>query len=323
MKKHTQKLRQIYGGAPLCLTESVGKHFQALNPLILMELQTINTVESVVLYQVERRVHRHLVESKVTSSPSEPPQLLLLSPVFQNHVRFLFVFYHCKAWKVVLIVAWFKKKQKTSAPLQQSARAAANPWSPDPTPSPSTRRVLLRPSRCAGSCSRRCCVAAGTELCRAGPGCSYASCRHGLKTRLTTAARGQRVTGSVYLLVRVLLLHHVCRNTCMPWEGKREQPQQVYGKKAAHWFRFRNSGSTEPCVLGWYHPCLTCIRRVSVSRRALHSSGGRGAAGLPHHGDTTRTGSSGLKAKGGGKIRRGGLGGILTLNWNNVCPLSR
>lgn len=42
------------------LTKSVGEHFQSLNPLIFMKLQTINTVKSIILYQIERRVHRHL-----------------------------------------------------------------------------------------------------------------------------------------------------------------------------------------------------------------------------------------------------------------------
>lgn len=46
------------------LTQSVRKHLQPLNPLIFMKLQTINTVETIVLYQIERRVHGHLVEKQ-------------------------------------------------------------------------------------------------------------------------------------------------------------------------------------------------------------------------------------------------------------------
>lgn len=41
-------------------TQPVRKHLQPLNPVIFVELQTVNAVETVVLDQIERRVHGHL-----------------------------------------------------------------------------------------------------------------------------------------------------------------------------------------------------------------------------------------------------------------------
>lgn len=56
------------------------------------------------------------------------------------------------------------------------------PWTrlkllPGPTRFLSRWRDLLLPSKHAGSCSPRCCVAAGTELWWWDPNCSYVSCR--------------------------------------------------------------------------------------------------------------------------------------------------
>lgn len=58
----------------LVLTEPVGQNLQALNPLVLMQLQAVNAVKPVVLYQVERRINRHLVETNVSLSSSKTPE---------------------------------------------------------------------------------------------------------------------------------------------------------------------------------------------------------------------------------------------------------
>ena len=53
----------VWSCSQISLTQSVREHLQPLNPLIFMKLQTINTVETIVLYQIERRVHWHLVDT--------------------------------------------------------------------------------------------------------------------------------------------------------------------------------------------------------------------------------------------------------------------
>lgn len=51
------------GNSTAFLTQSVGEHLQPLNPLVFVKLQAINAVETVVLDQIQRRVHRHLAET--------------------------------------------------------------------------------------------------------------------------------------------------------------------------------------------------------------------------------------------------------------------
>lgn len=46
------------------LTQSVRENLQTLNSLVLVELQTINTVKTIVLDQVESWVHWNLVQTK-------------------------------------------------------------------------------------------------------------------------------------------------------------------------------------------------------------------------------------------------------------------
>lgn len=49
--------------AQFSLTQSVREHLQPLNPLVFMKLQTINTVETIIFYQIESWVHWHLFEN--------------------------------------------------------------------------------------------------------------------------------------------------------------------------------------------------------------------------------------------------------------------
>lgn len=46
------------------LTQSVRENLQPLNPLVFVKLQAVNAVETVVLDQIQRRVHGHLAQTQ-------------------------------------------------------------------------------------------------------------------------------------------------------------------------------------------------------------------------------------------------------------------
>lgn len=76
-------------------------------------------------------------------------------------------------------------------------RLKLRPGLPGPARFPSRSRVLRPLSKHAGSCSRRCCVAAGTGLWWSDPDCSCVSFRKGRRGRLERAVQVETETPSI------------------------------------------------------------------------------------------------------------------------------